>query len=193
MRRICVFCGSSPGVRPSYADAAKNLARHLAANNVGIVFGGSKLGLMGVLADTALAASGDVIGVIPRKLVEREVSHPRLRDLRVVNSMHERKALMAELSDAFIAMPGGFGTFEEFCEVLTWSQLGLHGKPCGLLNVDGYFDHLLALFDHAVGEKFLKPEHRRMVIADSCPESLVESLRGYHMPRVEKWIDRAQT
>ncbi|HTA45484.1 MAG TPA: TIGR00730 family Rossman fold protein [Bryobacteraceae bacterium] len=193
MRRICVFCGSSPGARPRYMDAAKNLAQYLAANKVAIVFGGSNLGLMGVLADTALKAGGDVIGVIPQNLVEREVSHPGLRDLRVVNSMHERKALMAELSDAFIAMPGGFGTFEEFCEVLTWSQLGLHGKPCGLLNVEGYFDHLLALFDHAVAEKFLKPEHRRMVIADSCPESLVERLREYHTPRVEKWIDRAQT
>ena len=148
---------------------------------------------MGILADTAIEAGGDVIGIIPRNLVEKEVSHRGLRDLRVVNSMHERKAMMAELSDAFIAMPGGYGTFEEFCEVLTWSQLGLHSKPCGLLNVEGYFDPLLGLFDHAVEEKFLKPEHRRMVIAENKPESLVARLREYHVPYVAKWMDQSQT
>ena len=193
MQRICVFCGSNFGARQSYTEAAKNLARYLAANKVAIVFGGSRLGLMGILADTAMEAGGDVIGIIPRNLVEKEASHRGLRDLRVVNSMHERKAMMAELSDAFIAMPGGYGTFEEFCEVVTWAQLGLHRKPCGLLNVEGYFDHLLALFDHAVTEKFLKPENRRMVIADDRPESLVAQLSEYQVPLVAKWIEQSET
>ena len=137
-KRICVFCGSSVGVRDTYATAAVSLARSLVASGAAIVYGGSNVGLMGILADTALAAGGEVIGVIPRALVEKEVAHHGLADLRVVESMHQRKALMAELSDAFIAMPGGYGTFEEFCEVLTWTQLGLQAKPCGLLNVDGY-------------------------------------------------------
>ncbi len=192
-RRICVFCGSSSGTRPAYAAAAMSLAKCLAAQRIGIVYGGSRLGLMGALADTALDAGGDVIGVIPRSLVEKEVSHPRLSDLRVVNSMHERKALMAELADAFIALPGGYGTFEEFCEVLTWTQLGLHLKPCGLLNVEGYYDHLLALFDHAAAEQFLKPEHRNMVVSDESPESLISRLLEYRVPAVHKWIDRQQS
>src|SRR5579872_2693044 len=168
-KRICVFCGSSPGSRPSYAAAATSLGRHLAASGVAIVYGGGKVGLMGALADAALAAGGEVIGIMPRSLVEKEISHRGLSDLRVVSSMHERKALMADLADAFIAMPGGYGTFEEFCEVLTWTQLGLQRKPCGILNTDGYYDQLLALFDHAVGEQFVKPVHREMVIADSTP------------------------
>jgi len=193
MRRICVFCGSSSGSRPAYAEAARSLARHLVANQIPIVYGGGNAGLMGTLADAALEAGGQVIGVIPRALVEKERSHPRLSDLRVVGSMHERKALMAELSDAFIALPGGFGTLEEFCEVLTWTQLGLHRKPCGILNAEGYFDPLLALFDHAVREQFLKSEHRRMVLSDTCPESLVTRLLEYQTPLVDKWIDREQT
>jgi uncharacterized protein (TIGR00730 family) len=188
VRRICVFCGSSDGARPGYAAAATSLARYLAANNIAIVYGGSKVGLMGTLADAALDAGGDVIGVIPGSLIEKEVAHVRLTDLRVVNSMHERKALMVELSDAFIALPGGFGTLEEFCEVLTWAQLGLHRKPCGILNVEGYYDRLLALFDHAVAEQFLKSAHRRMVIADVHPEALVSRLLEYQVPLVEKWI-----
>jgi uncharacterized protein (TIGR00730 family) len=192
-KRICVFCGSSPGARECYAAAAISLARHLAANSIGIVYGGGKVGLMGALADAALDAGGDVIGVIPQSLVEKELSHARISDMRVVGSMHERKALMAELSDAFIALPGGYGTFEEFCEVLTWTQLGLHRKPCGILNVEGYYDQLLGLFDHAVAEQFLKPVHRHMVISDSSPESLVKSLLEYQLPFVDKWIDRKQT
>jgi uncharacterized protein (TIGR00730 family) len=144
---------------------------------------------MGTLADATLDASGEIIGVIPQSLVAREVSHRGLSDLRVVGSMHERKALMAELSDAFIALPGGYGTFEEFCEVLTWTQLGLHRKPCGILNVDGYYDPLLALFDRAVAGQFVKPAHRGIVIADSYPESLVARLLEYELPAVEKWID----
>ena len=190
---MCVFCGSSAGARTSYAEAARSLARHLAANQIAIVYGGGNAGLMGTLADAALEAGGEVIGVIPRSLVEKERAHPHLSDLRIVGSMHERKALMAELSDAFIALPGGFGTFEEFCEVLTWTQLGLHRKPCGILNVEAYFEPLLQLFDHAVRERFLKPEHRRIVLSDTCPESLVSRLLTYRTPLVDKWIDWEQT
>jgi uncharacterized protein (TIGR00730 family) len=148
---------------------------------------------MGKLADAALEAGGEVIGVMPRSLVEKEVSHQGLTELRVVGSMHERKAQMAELSDAFIALPGGYGTFEEFCEVLTWTQLGLQRKPCGILNIDGYYDQLLSLFDHAVTEQFVKPLHRQIVLSDSCPESLVRRLIESQPPVVEKWIDLKQT
>jgi uncharacterized protein (TIGR00730 family) len=192
-KRICVFCGSSPGARPGYAEAAKSLARYLAASKITVVYGGGNVGLMGTLADATLEAGGEIIGVMPQALVDREHSHTRIPDLRVVGSMHERKATMAELSDAFIAMPGGFGTFEEFCEVLTWTQLGLHRKPCGLLNVEGYYDPLLALFDHAEAEQFLKPAHRHMVISESSPGLLVERLLKYELPVVSKWIGRQQT
>ena len=191
--RICVFCGSSSGARESYAAGATSLARHLVANGIAIVYGGGKVGLMGKLADAALEAGGEIIGIMPQALVDKEVSHPRLSDLRIVASMHERKALMAELSDAFIALPGGYGTLEEFCEVLTWTQLGLHRKPCGLLNIDGYYDHLLSLFDHAVAERFLKPAHRQIVLSDSRPESLVKRLLEYEPPLLDKWIDLKQT
>ncbi len=193
MKRICIFCGSSPGSRPAYAAAAEALARYLVSKGIAIVYGGGNVGLMGVLADTALAAGGEVIGVIPRSLVEKEVAHTRLRDLRIVNSMHERKALMAELSDAFIALPGGYGTFDEFCEILTWTQLGLQNKPCGILNVDGYYDRLLEMFDHAVQEQFVKPAHRQMVISESDAEALLDRLLAYAPPVVEKWIDRERT
>jgi uncharacterized protein (TIGR00730 family) len=176
MKRICVFCGSSSGFRPGYAAAAEALAQYLVSKGLAIVYGGGNVGLMGVLADTALAAGGEVIGVIPRSLAQKEVAHTGLRDLRIVNSMHERKALMAELSDAFIALPGGYGTFDEFCEILTWTQLGLQRKPCGILNVEGYYDRLLQMFDHATTEGFVKPAHRRMVISGSDPESLVDRL-----------------
>ena len=188
-KRICVFCGSSSGVRESYAQAARSLARHLVSKGIGVVYGGGKVGLMGTLADAALEAGGEVIGVIPQSLVAKEVGHGGLSELRVVGSMHERKALMAELSDAFIALPGGYGTFEEFCEVLTWTQLGLHRKPCGVLNVERYYDPLLALFDHAVAEQFVKPAHRGIVIADDHVESLVARLLEYEPPVVNKWID----
>jgi uncharacterized protein (TIGR00730 family) len=189
---MCVFCGSSSGARESYATAATSLARYLVANGIAIVYGGGKVGIMGRLADAALEAGGEVIGVMPRSLVDKEVAHSRLTDLRVVGSMHERKAQMAELSDAFIALPGGYGTLEEFCEVLTWTQLGLQRKPCGILNVDGYYDRLLSLFDHAVDEQFLKPVHRRIVLSDSRPEWLVSRLLEYEPPLVDKWIDLKQ-
>jgi hypothetical protein len=160
---------------------------------VGLVYGGGGVGLMKLVADAVLADGGEVIGVIPRALMAKELGHRGLSDLRVVESMHERKALMAELSDAFVALPGGFGTLEEFCEVLTWSQLGLHGKPCGLLNVAGYYDTLIALWDHAVREQFLRPEHRGMVLIQRDPERLLELLAGYRPPRLDKWLDRDQT
>ena len=174
--RICVFCGSSPGARPAYAAATTSLARQLARAGIAIVYGGSNVGLMGLLADAALSAGGEVIGVIPRSLQAREVAHTGLSELRVVESMHERKALMAELSDAFVALPGGFGTFDELCEILTWPQLDLQRAPCGILNVEGYYDHLLEMFDNAEAEGFIKPEHRRMVISDDDPIALVNRL-----------------
>jgi uncharacterized protein (TIGR00730 family) len=187
-----VFCGSSHGLRSSYLQAATSLATLLVARDIGIVYGGGRVGLMGAVADAALAAGGDVIGVIPQALVDKEVSHRGLADLRIVKSMHERKALMAELSDAFIALPGGFGTLEEFCEVVTWSQLGLHRKACGLLNVDGYFDSLLAFFNHATAEQFIKPVHRGSIVADAVPEILVDRVLSLQLPVVEKWISRPE-
>jgi uncharacterized protein (TIGR00730 family) len=193
MKRICVFCGSNPGFRPVYAQAAAELARLLVKLGIGIVYGGGNIGLMGVLADTATAEGGEVIGVIPRALFAKEVGHSGIADLRIVGSMHERKALMAELADGFIAMPGGWGTFDEFCEILTWAQLGLHRKPCGILNTDGYYDPLLAMFDHCVAEGFLKPEYRPMVLAASGPAGLIEKMRAYRAPSLDKWIDPSQT
>ena len=183
-----MFCGSSTGNRPEYRDAAERLAHELTRRKIGLVFGGGCVGLMGVIADTVLAAGGHVIGVIPRALVAREVAHKGLPDLRVVNSMHERKAMMAELSDAFIAMPGGFGTFEEFCEVVTWAQLGLHRKRCGLLNVQGYYDPLLALFDRAVADGFLKASNRDLVVSDDDPATLLERLAVPMEEPEPKWI-----
>lgn len=191
-RRVCVFCGSSPGLRASYIEAANSLARHLVTQDIGIVYGGGRVGLMGALADAALEAGGDVIGVIPQALVDKEVSHRGLADLRVVGSMHERKALMNDLSDAFIALPGGFGTLEEFFEVVTWAQLGLHRKPCGLLNVDGYFNTLLAFLNHATDEQFVKPIHRGAIVADTVPELLIERVLSHELPVVEKWITRPE-
>ena len=187
--RICIFCGSSVGRRPAYAASAISLAKYLASKRIGIIYGGSNAGLMGTLADAALEARGEVIGVMPQVLVAKEVAHTGLTDLRIVSSMHERKALMAELANAFIALPGGYGTFEEFCEVLTWTQIGIQRKPCGLLNVEGYYDALLKMFDHAVEEKFLKLAHRQMVLSDSQPEPLVDRLLTHQTPLEEKWLD----
>jgi len=191
LRRVCVFCGSSLGARPEYAEAAAALGAELAARDVGLVYGGAHVGLMGLVADTCRAAGGQVVGVIPRSLVEAEVAHTDLDDLRVVDSMHERKALMAELSDGFVTLPGGFGTLEEFCEVLTWSQLGLHDppKPCGLLDVAGYFAPLLALFDAGVAEGFVRPEHRRLVLASTGPAALLDDLAAWvPPPSTRKWV-----
>jgi uncharacterized protein (TIGR00730 family) len=187
-RRICVFCGSNSGTNSAYHDAAVAMGRLLAERGIELVYGGGNIGLMGVLADVVLQARGRVIGVIPDSLMAKEVGNSSLTELRVVKSMHERKALMADLSDGFIAMPGGFGTFEEFCEVVTWSQLGIHAKPCGLLNIEGYYDSLLQLFDHAVREEFLRDENRRLVLEDRDPERLLEKMAQFRSPAVGKWI-----
>lgn len=192
MRRICVFCGSSPGRHPEYREAAARLGRHLAHEGKGLVYGGASIGLMGAVADAARQAGGEVIGVIPRSLVELEVAHHGLDDLRIVGSMHERKALMAELSDAFVALPGGIGTLEEIFEVWTWAQLGSHAKPCAFLNVRGFYDGLLGFLDHVVEDGFLKPVHRNMVLVENDPEALVAALRGYRAPSVTKLILREE-
>ena len=176
MKTICVFCGSSAGARPVYFTAAENFARLLVSQGLGLVYGGGHVGLMGALADAALAAGGRVAGVIPRSLMKSEQAHEGVTKLHVVDSMHERKALMARLSDAFVALPGAFGTFEEFFEAVTWTQLGIHKKPCGLLNVDGYFDPLLELCDRAVADGFMTPVTRRIVIAEADPVRLLERL-----------------
>ena len=186
--RICVFCGSNSGTNPVYRETALRLGRLLAARHIELVYGGGNVGLMGLLSDATLQAGGLVIGVIPESLLAREVSHPGLTRMHIVKSMHERKALMTDLSDAFIALPGGFGTFEEFCEIVTWSQLGIHGKPCALLNVAGYYDSLLELFDHAVREGFLRQENRRIVLEDSDPEGLLEKMSVFVPRPVDKWI-----
>jgi uncharacterized protein (TIGR00730 family) len=186
--RICVFCGSNSGTNPAYRDAAIHLGRLLAERGIELVYGGGNVGLMGVLADSVLEANGRVIGVIPESLMAKEVGHVGLTELRIVQSMHERKALMADLSDGFIAMPGGFGTFEEFCEVVTWSQLAIHAKPCGLLNVNGYYDPLLELFDHAVREGFLRQENRRLVLEDRDPDRLLDRMADFAPIRADKWI-----
>jgi uncharacterized protein (TIGR00730 family) len=173
---VCVFCGSSDGTQPEYHEAARALAREMARRGIELVFGGGGVGLMATVSNAILEAGGHAIGVIPESLRAREVAHQGLPDLRVVGSMHERKALMAELSDAFVALPGGFGTFEEFCEVVTWTQLGLHPKRCGLLNTGGFYDPLLQLFDQAVVQGFIRPDNRRIVTTETDPERLLDLL-----------------
>jgi uncharacterized protein (TIGR00730 family) len=188
MRRLCVFCGSSEGRDPAYLQAARALGETLAVDGIGLVYGGASVGLMGALADAALSAGGDVTGVMPRALVEKEIAHNRLSDLRVVGSMHERKALMAELSDGFVALPGGIGTFEELFEMWTWAQLGHHTKPCALLNVRGFYDGLIAFLDQVAERGFMKGVHRAMLIVGQEPMELIERLRAYEPPAVSKWI-----
>ena len=190
MRRICVFCGSRPGSSPQYRAAAEEMGAELVQRNIGLVYGGGNVGLMGMIADAVLRAGGEAVGVIPENLMAREVGHNGLTKLHVVRSMHERKALMADLSDAFVALPGGFGTLEEFCEVVTWTQLGLHAKPCGILNILGYYSPLLAMFDHAVEERFLKPENRALVLAGESPTDLLQAMDEWRPVRVEKWLSR---
>lgn len=185
---LCVYCGSSTGVREDYADAARQLAQHLAQNGVGLVYGGASRGLMGVMADAMLAAGGRVAGVIPAALQEKEIAHPDLDELHVVRTMHERKALMSDLSDAFLAMPGGFGTLEEIVEMLTWAQLGIHAKPCGLLDIGGYFDALLGWVEHAEAEGFLRPQHRHMLQVIAEPSEVLACFAGYRAPAVHKWL-----
>ena len=193
MRRVCVFCGSSVGNQRAYSDAAEALGALLADREIGLVYGGGNVGLMGVIADAVMARRGHVIGVIPQSLADREIAHTGISELRVVDSMHTRKALMAELADAFIAMPGGVGTFEEFFEVVTWTQLGLHRKPCGLLNVGGFYTPLAAFIDQAVTEGFIRPVHRAAIVVDSDPARLLDTLATIELPSVPKWIDRSET
>jgi len=178
LKRICVFCGANAGSRAAYTTAARDLASLMAGQKIGLVYGGGNVGLMGIIADAMLDAGSEVIGVIPASLVAKEVAHYGVTELRVVQTMHERKALMSDLSDAFIAMPGGFGTLDEFFEILTWSQLGFHRKPCGLLNIAGYYDGLLKMLDHAVAEGFLRPENRKLVIDETDSSRLLQRLAG---------------
>jgi uncharacterized protein (TIGR00730 family) len=193
LQSVCVFCGSSTGINAAYTAAARSLGTTLAEANIRLIFGGGHVGLMGVISNAVLAAGGDVIGVIPKFLVERELAHEGLSDLRIVGSMHERKALMSDLSEGFIALPGGTGTLEEFFEVLTWAQLGEHEKPCGLLNVAGYYDPLLTVFDRMVEADFLSASNRALLLVEDDPEELLQRFDHYEPPKTVKWIDRSET
>jgi uncharacterized protein (TIGR00730 family) len=193
LQSVCVFCGSSTGGNAAYTEAARSLGTTLAEANIRLVFGGGHVGLMGVISNAALAAGGEVIGVIPKFLVERELAHEGLSDLRIVGSMHERKALMSDLSEGFIALPGGTGTLEEFFAVLTWAPLGEHEKPCGLLNVAGYYDPLLTAFDRMVEADFLSESNRALLLVEDDPERMLQRFDHYEPPKTVKWIDRSQT
>lgn len=190
---ICVYAGSSPGARPAYAQAARDLGEEIASRGMGLVYGGGDVGLMKVVADAAMAAGGSVTGIIPRTLLEREIGHGALSELLVVESMHERKLAMAERADAFIALPGGIGTVEELVEVFTWTQLGVHDKPCSVLDVEGYWQPLIGLLDHAVSERFLSPNHRQMLLSGTDAEALLDALEAWEPPTVPKWLDRERT
>ncbi len=190
---VCVFAGSNAGARKGYARAAETLGREIARRGWRLVYGGGKVGLMGVLADAAIAAGGEVIGVIPEALLRKEVGHGSLTELRVVQTMHERKALMSDLSDAVVALPGGLGTLEELFEILTWAQLGIHSKPCGVLNADGYYDDLLDFLDRTVGEGFVRAEHRQMILAAAEAAPLLDAMADYSPTYTAKWMDRDQT
>jgi uncharacterized protein (TIGR00730 family) len=188
MKRLAVYCGSNKGVRPEYTAAAAQLGTLLARAKIELVYGGGMVGLMGVVADAVLKHGGHVIGVIPERLVIKEVVHEKLPDLRVVKTMHERKALMAELADGFIALPGGYGTFEEFFEVLAWSQLGWHQKPFGLLDIAGFYRKLIDFLDHTTQEGFIRPKHRELVIVEAAPEKLLQRMRAFQPPGEVKWV-----
>jgi uncharacterized protein (TIGR00730 family) len=193
MKTLCVYCGSNPGRDPVYRQQAAALGRELAARRIGLVYGGAAVGVMGAIADAVLTAGGNVTGIIPRALFVKEVAHPSLTQQHVVESMHERKALMAEMSDGFIALPGGWGTLEEIFEVLTWAQLGFHEKPCGLLNINGYFDGLFAFLEHAIEEQFVKPEYRAMLLLENHAADLLDRFADYRAPKVHKWITDEET
>lgn len=190
---VCVFCGSSPGANDAYRAQARELGETIAKRSLRLVYGGGNVGLMGVVADAALAAGGEVVGVIPQQLVAREVAHTGLTELRVVQSMHERKAVMAELASGFVALPGGLGTLEEFFEIWTWAQLGLHRKPYALLNTAGFFDPLITFLDRLVAERFVRPEHRDVLLVDTDAGQLLDRLTHQKLPAVAKWLDRAAT
>lgn len=193
MKNICVYCGSSTGRQVIYTRAAAELGRRLAARDIGLVYGGASVGVMGAIADAALAAGGKVIGIIPRALAVKEVAHASLTEQHVVKSMHERKAMMAELSDGFVALPGGWGTLEEIFEALTWAQLGFHRKPCGLLNVGGYYDGLFDFLEYTISEQFVKPIYREMLIMEDQAETLLSRFENYQAPQVKKWLDPDET
>ncbi|MEJ8567066.1 TIGR00730 family Rossman fold protein [Elongatibacter sediminis] len=193
MKRICVYCGSNPGRRPDYRAAARSLGEELVRRGIGLVYGGASIGVMGAVADAVLEGGGEVIGIIPHALAAREVAHTGLTQLDVVDSMHQRKARMAELSDGFIALPGGWGTLEELFEALTWSQLGLHHKPCGLLNISGYFNHLEAFLEHTMAEQFVRTDYRPMMMMEDEPATLLNRFATYRAPRVHKWIGPGET
>jgi len=190
LRRICVFCGSSSGTGNVYLESAREVGRLLCERGIELVYGGGKVGLMGALADACLAGGGRVTGIIPQLLVDKEVAHQGLTELRVVRTMHERKALMADLADAFLALPGGYGTWDELCEVLTWTQIGIQRKASALLNVNGYYDPLLAMADRAVAEGFLRDIHRELLLTDTNPARLLDRLETYVTPVVDKWMGR---
>ena len=190
MRRVCVFCGSHEGADPGFAAAARQLGELLVREGMGLVFGGGSVGLMGEVADAVLARGGEAIGVIPQALKERELGHASLPHLHVVGTMHERKAMMAALADGFVALPGGMGTLDEFCEIVTWAQLGIHAKPCGLLNVAGYWDGFLRFLDHSVAEGFVSAGHRAMILVDTDPERLLAAMRAYAPPPVKRWVEQ---
>lgn len=192
LQNLCVYCGSNPGNRPEYETEARRFGRALVEQDIGLVYGGASIGLMGVVADTVLAAGGTVTGVIPRALLRKEVVHHGLSELVITESMHARKAKMAQLADAFVALPGGIGTFEELFEIWTWAQLGFHRKPCALFNACRYFDPLVRFLDHAAEEGFLKPVHRSMLLVSDSPENLLEALRSYRPPVLERWVGAAE-
>jgi uncharacterized protein (TIGR00730 family) len=193
MKSVCVYCGSNEGRLPVYAEAARGLGQALVERGLDLVYGGASVGIMGVIADTVLGLGGRVTGVMPESIVRKEVAHRGLTELHVTSSMHERKMKMAELSDAFVALPGGIGTLEEIFEVWTWGQLGLHAKPCGFLNVAGYYDGLVAFLDHTVAERFVKEANRAMLIVSGDPAELLDRFEGYRAPAVEKWIRKGET
>lgn len=193
MNRICVYCGSNPGLLPEYTEAAKSLGSLLADSGLGLVYGGASVGIMGRVANAALAGGAEVIGVIPAALASKEIAHSGLTELHVVESMHERKAMMAELSDGFVALPGGWGTIEEIFEALTWAQLGFHRKPCGLLNIAGYYDHLRSFLDHAMEHGFVREAYRPMIMIEDDPAGLLQRFETYQPPKVRKWIEKDQT
>jgi uncharacterized protein (TIGR00730 family) len=188
MKNVCVFCGSNTGARDVYASAARELGQAMVKKDLGLVYGGARVGLMGAIADSVLAAGGEVIGVMPGFLVEKEIAHEDLTALRVVDSMNARKQLMGDLADGFIALPGGFGTLDEFFEVVTWTQLNMHTKPCGLLDVDGYYRQLMKFLDHAAAEQFIRAEHRSVVLVDEDPNALLGKMESFRAPVITKWM-----
>ncbi|MCX6019868.1 MAG: TIGR00730 family Rossman fold protein [Chloroflexi bacterium] len=193
MKSVCIYCGSSVGTRPIYLELATAMGHTLAQRGITLVYGGAAVGLMGAVADAALAAGGRVIGVIPRSLEEKEIAHGNLSELHIVESMHARKAMLIDLSDALIALPGGFGTWDELCEAVTWGQLGVHTKPCGLLNAAGYYDGLLAQLDHAITEGFVHAHHRDLLVVENDVERLIDRVETHRVPQLPKWVGPAET